>query len=687
MAEGASTTRAAPAARRRPQTRELHGEKSLDDYAWLADRESDEVVAHLEAENRYTEQSLAHTEALRERLFQEIKARVKESDLSVPARKGPWWYVTRTREGEQYEIFARRRGEPNGEEEVLLDCNQLAEASPYFALGALEVSPDHRLLAYSTDTSGAEKYTLHFRDLETGRDLADEIPDTYYGAAFSADSGFFFYTKPDETMRPHEVWRHRIGAPPESDVRVFAEPDERFSLEVEACRSEAFVFITAESKTTCEVWALDAHTPLEEFSCLRPRESGVEYWADARADHFVVLSNLDAKDGALHRAPLDKPDEWSAILAHEPGVKLDGFDVFAEHIVVWCRRGGYGAITILPDEGEAFDLELPEVVRSVEEEENLEYETKQLRFSYESLVTPSSTYEIDLETRATRLLKREPVLGGFDPEDFASSQLLAEAEDGTRVPISLVHHKETPLDGSAPCLLYGYGAYESSSDPWFSISRLSLLERGVVFAIAHVRGGGELGRGWYEQGKLAHKHHSFSDFIACAQQLIHERICDPGRLAARGASAGGLLVGGALNMRPELFAAVVAEVPFVDVVNTMLDPDLPLTATEWEEWGDPRIAEQCRWMRAYAPYENIRKVAYPPLLVTAGLNDPRVQFWEPAKWVARLRAESTGTAPILLKTEMGAGHGGPSGRYDSWRDEAFVLAFLLDALGVQGPSE
>ena len=675
----------APVAHREPAVRELHGETVADPYAWMRERESARVLDHLRAENDHTDACIAHLDALRETVFQEIKSRIQETDLSVPARKGDYWYLTRTEEGRQYAISCRRRGAADGPEEILIDGNVVAGDAEYFAFGLFEVSPDHRVAAYSTDYTGAEEYTLRFRDLETKNDLADEIPRTYYGGAWSKDARFFFYTRPDDAMRPHQLWRHALGSDASEDVLVFQEDDERFFLEVDSSRSGDFLFVTLQSKITTEVWMLDAAHPEGDLRRIREREDGVEYWVEHQRGpgdgRLVILTTLAAPNGRILEAPVEDPGTWRELLAHDPTVKLDGLDAFRDHLVLWCRTDGMSGVKVIARDGAVSELEFDEPVRTVDASHNLEYDTATLRFEYESLVTPDSVYEQDLETGERKLLKRQPVLGHYEPDEWESLREWATATDGTRIPISLVRRRGA--SGAAPLLLYGYGAYEANSDPWFSAGRLSLLERGVTFAIAHVRGGGELGRHWYEQGKLAGKKNSFDDFNACADHLIASGYTAPEKLAARGGSAGGLLVGAAMNRRPELYRAVVAEVPFVDVVNTMLDETLPLTVTEWEEWGNPRLADQYRWLREYAPYENIRDCAYPRLLATAGLNDPRVQYWEPAKWVAALRDRTTGDEPILLKTEMGAGHGGPSGRYDAWRDEALVLAFLLDAFGLE----
>ncbi len=686
----------APSPPRRPVSRTLHGETVVDAYRWMQDRESAEVIAHLRAENRYCDERLAHLSELRETLFQEIRSRIQESDLSVPAPKGPWFYLTRTEEGRQYPVSCRRRGSADGPEEILLDANELAGDSAYFGVGLFEVSPDHALAAWSTDYSGAELYRLRFRDLETKRDLEDAIEGSYYGGAWSADSKSFFYTRPDDAMRPYQLWRHEIGKPGGDDTLVFQEDDERFFLEVDASRSEDWIFVTLQSQTTSEVWMLDAAEPAQPPRCVRPREPGVEYWVDhlrkrsgeksgeqggaGDGGELAILTTLDAPNGRIARAPVSNPSRWEDWVAHREDVKLDGLDAFAAHVVAWYRKQGTSGIAVLPlDGGDPRELSFDEEVRCVDAATNLEYETDRLRFEYESLVTPSSLYEETLTNGERRLLKRQPVLGDYRAEDWEARREWASAADGERIPISLVRPRDAR--GPLPLVLYGYGAYESNTDPWFSAGRLSLLERGVAFAIAHVRGGGELGRRWYEGGKLAAKHNSFGDLIACAEHLVDAGLADGERVAIRGGSAGGLLVAAALNQRPELFRAVVAEVPFVDVVNTLLDETLPLTVTEWEEWGNPALEEQYAWIRAWCPYENTRPTAYPRVLATAGLNDPRVSFWEPAKWVAELRHQSTSGEPVLLKTEMGAGHGGPSGRYDAWREEALVLAFLLDSLG------
>ncbi|HZR13506.1 MAG TPA: S9 family peptidase [Acidimicrobiia bacterium] len=679
-----------PRAERRPVTLRAHDDERVDEWYWLRDRDDPAVVAYLEAENDYARTALAHTDALQQRLFDEIKGRIQETDVSAPVRKGRWDYFTRTIEGLQYAIHGRRRaGAPVGEDEmVLLDENVLAEGHGFFALGALSVNPAQRLLAYSVDFDGSERFEMRFRDLSRGTDLDDVVPDTYYGAAWASDDRTVLYTRPDEAMRPWQVWRHVLGTPAADDVLVHQEDDDRFYLDVERTRTGRYLIITAHSKITTEVWFVPADDPTATPRVVEPRREGVEYvvehhWSRTDGDRFYVVTNDDgAENFKLMLTPVASPGRahWREVVAHRPDVRLDAVDAFADHVVLSERADGLEQLRVmsLRDDSEHL-IEMPEPVYSAGLGANLEFETRTVRYVYTSLATPASSYDYDLDARVSVLVKRQPVLGGYDPTRFRTERLWATSADGTRVPISLVARVDVERTGDAPTLLYGYGSYESSTDPTFSSIRLSLLERGWVFAIAHIRGGGELGRRWYEDGKLLRKRHTFEDFVACAQHLVDERYTSPSRLAARGGSAGGLLVGAVLNERPDLFRAVVAQVPFVDVVTTILDETLPLTVTEWDEWGNPvEDAEVYRYMKSYSPYDNVRAQDYPAILVTAGLNDSRVAYWEPAKWVAKLRATKTDDNVLVLRTEMGAGHGGPSGRYDAWRDEALVLAFLID---------
>jgi oligopeptidase B len=672
-----------PVAKRVPHRTERHGRTVEDDWAWLADRDDPDTLAYLEAENAYADAWFGQHGDLVEAIFSEIKARTQETDLSVPTRKGEWWYLTRTEEGRSYPIHVRRLDDADDAGElVLLDQNAEAEGHPYFSLGAFDVSPSGRLLAWSSDTSGDEVFTMRVRDLETGEDLSDALERTYYGSAWSLDEQHLFYVVPDDAMRPWQVWRHRLGTPQPDDELVLQEDDERFFVDLDLSRSEQFVIITSASRTTSEVHVIPAGAPLTPSRVIEPRRPDHEYAVDHQGDRFVVLTNDGAEDFKVVAAPVDDPSHsWTEVVAHVAGRRIDSLDAFDGFVVLREWFEAMPRIRIVFDDGRERVPAFDEAVHGVDLSSNPEYRTDRIRFELESLVTPRSVYEEAIDGHERVLLRQTPVLGGYDPGDYESVRTWATAPDGTAVPVDVVRKRTTPFDGTAPVVLYGYGAYEQSMAPWFSIARLSLLDRGIVWALAHPRGGGELGRRWYLEGKLLQKHRTFTDFAAAAEHLVEAGFAAADRVAIRGGSAGGLLVGAVVAQRPELPAAVVAEVPFVDVVTTMLDPSLPLTITEWEEWGDPREPEFERAMAAYAPYENVRAEAYPPMLVTAGLNDPRVAYHEPAKWVAKLRATTTGDQPLLLKTELSAGHAGPSGRYEAWREEARVLAFLVAVLG------
>jgi oligopeptidase B len=681
-----SPTPEPPRAPSRPTTLTAHGDDRIDPYYWLRDRDNPEVIAHLEAENEFTKAALAHTEALQEKLYDEIVARIQETDLSAPVRKGDWWYYSRTVEGLQYGINCRKFQTLEAEEQVLLDQNAEAEGHEFFAVGVFDISPDHRLLAYATDTTGAEKYTLRFRDLTTGGDLDDVIDGVYYGSAWSTDNCTLFYVRPDDAMRPYQIWRHVLGTPPSEDALVFQEDDEHFYVGVNLEKDEQVILIHAGSKVTDEFWFLPAAEPAAEPTVIQPRVQDLEYAPDHHGDRFFIVTNHDAVNFRLMEAPVANPglDNWREVIAHRDDVKLDGVDVFADHLVLFERAEALRRIRVMRlADGDIHTIEQPEPVYTAGGGANPEFDSTTLRFGYTSMVTPQSVFDYDIAARTRELVKQQPVLGGYDPAQYVSERIWATAADGERVPISLVHRRDVALDGTAPCLLYGYGSYEHSIDPGFSSLRLNLLDRGFVYAIAHIRGGGEMGRRWYDDGKMLHKRNTFTDFIACAEHLVAERYTSTDRLVIRGGSAGGLLVGAVVNLRPDLFKAVTAHVPFVDCLTTILDETLPLTVTEWEEWGNPKAdPEVYAYMKSYSPYDNVDTKAYPAMFVTGGLNDPRVSYWEPAKWVAKLRATKSDDRTILLKTEMGAGHQGPSGRYDAWKEEALTQAFVLDAVGL-----
>ncbi|MBX3313073.1 MAG: S9 family peptidase [Actinobacteria bacterium] len=692
---------APPRPARRPETRRHHGHEVVDPYAWLRDADDPATLRHLRDENAWTERVTAPLAGLREDLFGEIERRTQEDDTSVPVREGAWWYHQRTEKGRSYPIRVRRADDgtgtaPTGPEHVVLDLNDLVEDGDYLGLGVLDVSPDGNWLAYAVDRSGDERHDLHVRDLRTGEEAPEVLREVSFGFAWAADSATFWYTLQDESSRPDRVLRHVVGADPTDDVLVVHEPDERFHVAVHGSRSQAVAVVSMGSAVTSESWLLDAHAPESDPVLVAAREQDVEYSVAHHPTGLLVVSNHGgAEDFALWRAPLDGTttaprSTWECLIPHRPGTRIDGVEAFADHVVVHGRAGGLTALWHLdPSTGGIRPLATDEPVGTIAPGTNPSFDTDTYRLTYQSLRTPPSVYDEDLRTGERVLRKRLPVLDGFDPADYSTAREWAVADDGTEIPISLVWRTDArPTDGPAPLLLYGYGAYEASMDPWFSIARLSLLDRGVVFAIAHVRGGGELGRRWYEDGKFGHKEHTFTDFVACARHLVAEGTTTPDRLAARGGSAGGLLMGAVANLAPDLFRAIVAEVPFVDPLTTMLDPSLPLTVIEWEEWGDPlHDPAAYDWIAGYSPYENVAEGAHPAILATAGLSDPRVGFHEPAKWVARLRDRSStaGDAsldgrPVLLKVEMGSGHAGPSGRYDAWRDEAFVLAFVLRSI-------
>ncbi|MFI7426197.1 S9 family peptidase [Micromonospora sp. NPDC049836] len=693
----------APVAKRVPSGRTHHGDTVVDEYAWLAAKDDPATIAYLTAENAYTEARTAHLERLRGQLFEETRRRTQETDLSVPTRKDGYWYYTRTVEGQQYGVHCRRAvrdgeqvppisadGAPLDGEEVLLDGNRLAEGHDFFALGAFDVSPDGRWLAYSTDHAGDERFTLRIKDLSTGEVLPDEIPDTFYGTAWSTDASTLFYVTVDDAWRPNRVWRHAVGTPSSEDVVVHQEDDERFWVGVELTRSERFVVIDIHSKITSEVRVIPAGNPTGEPAVVAPRRQGVEYAVEHHGHRFLILHNDGAEDFALAFTSADVPGDWTPLIPHTPGTRLESVDAFENHLVVSLRSNGLTGLRVLPVGGaDPYDIDFPEPLYSVGLDANPEYRTSEVRLRYTSLVTPDSVYDYDLVTRQMVLRKQKPVRPGpdgraYDPADYEQHRDWAVADDGTRVPISLVCRRDTPRDGSAPAVIYGYGSYEASMDPWFSIARLSLLDRGVVFAVAHIRGGGELGRRWYDEGKLLAKKNTFTDFVACARHLVKAGWTGADRLVARGASAGGLLMGAVANLAPDAFTGIVAQVPFVDALTSILDPSLPLTVTEWEEWGNPLDdPEVYAYMKSYTPYENVAAVRYPAILAVTSLNDTRVLYHEPAKWIARLRSVAP-DGDYLLKTEMGAGHGGPSGRYDAWREEAFVNAWILDRLGRAG---
>ena len=668
-----------PIAKVVPRGRTIHGETTIDPYAWLRDRSDPDTVAYLEAENKYTEALMQPTEKLQEELYREILGRIVEDDLSVPVKRDDFYYYVRTEQGKAYPIYCRKRGSVAGQEEILLDGNLLAAGQKYLRIGNYVPSRDHRLLAYSIDVEGDENFTTFVRDLETGALLPDRVERTYYSLEWANDNRTFFYTKLDEAMRPFQVWRHELGST--EDSLVYQEDDGRFSVSLVRSQSNAFLFIDSSSSVTGETLYLNASRPLDAFKVLLPRRQEVEYDAYHHGGHFYIRTNEGAKNFRLMRTPLTSPskENWEEVIPGRADTLIESVAPFADHMVIYERQRGLTQICVRRmSDGSSYYIDFPEPVYSAGGTGNAEYNTTVLRFAYTSLITSHSVFDFDMETRQRELKKQYEVRGGYDSSKYRSERVFAKAADGAEVPISLVYAAECQLDGSNPLLLYGYGAYGASMDPGFNSDRFSLIDRGFVYAIAHIRGGEELGKTWHDDGKLTKKKNTFTDFIACAEHLIAEGFTAKDRLAVIGGSAGGLLMGAVVNMRPDLFRLVVAKVPFVDNLNTGLDPTLPLTIAEYEEWGNPvEDPAAYAYIKSYSPYENVERKAYPAMLVSGGLNDPRVSYWEPAKWVAKLRAFKRNDQVLLLKTDMGSGHFGPSGRYARIREVAFDYAFLL----------
>jgi len=677
----------------------LHGDRRVDHYAWLRHKENPEVIAYLKVENAYTDSILKPTEKFQEKLYQEMLGRILQTDLSVPYKLRGYLYFTRTEEGRQYAFHCRRRDADGSTEELLLDLNLLAEGHPFLGLGSFEVSEDNQLLSYSIDNTGFRQYVLQVRDLRTGTTSPERF-ERVTSAAWASDNRTLFYTVEDETTkRSHRLYRHVLGSA-EPDPLLYEETDERFRIEVERTRSGAFLLLTIASHTASEVRFLRADQPTGEFRLVAPREDNHEYYADhhpgpapnATDEVFYIRTNSGGRTFRLTTAPVTDPrrEFWREIIPNRPDVMLAAAEVFQTHLVLFEREGGLPFLRIvdLTADGPSalaasHRIEFAEPAYNAAIGENPEFGATQVRFQYESFVTPRSIFDYDVRTRERSLRKQQPVLGGYDPSQYASERLHATAPDGTRVLLSIVYRRDTPRDGSAPLLLYGYGSYGISISVNFSSNRLSLLDRGVVYAVAHIRGGGELGKSWHDAGRLKQKRNTFTDFIAAAEHLIEQRYTTPEKLVIEGGSAGGLLMGAVTNMRPDLFSIVISQVPFVDVLNTMLDASLPLTVGEYEEWGNPQIAEDYFYIKSYCPYTNLERKPYPAILAKTGLNDSQVMYWEPAKYVAKMRTLKTDSNPLLLKINMGAGHGGASGRYDYLREIALDYAFFLTHLGIK----
>jgi oligopeptidase B len=671
-----------PVADRRPVELTIHDHTRVDNYYWLRERDNPEVIRYLESENDYTSAVLKHTEELQEELFKEIIGRIKQTDESVPYLDNGYYYYTRYEEGGEFPVYCRKPGNPDGREEIMLDVNKMAQGHGYYNISGLSISPDNRILAFGIDSVGRRKYALRFKDLETGELLPDVIPETNGYAAWANDSKTLYYTvQNDVTLRSEKVFRHKLGNDPGNPGLVYYEEDETFRVGVFTTKSKEYIMIVSTSILSSEYRYKNANNPSGDFVVFTPREKEMRYSVDHHGDKFYVLTNLDARNFRLMETPVGSPgkDDWKELVPHRENVLLSGIEIFNDHLVLSERKDGLRQLYIHNwHNGTGNYIEFPEEVYTAAVSVNPDFDSDMLRFSYSSLTTPNSVFDYNMKTGDRLLLKQDEVLGDFNPGNYQSRRLYAPAADGTKIPVSLVYRKGLKMDGFNPLLLYAYGSYGISIDPQFSSVRLSLIDRGFVFAIAHIRGGQEMGRYWYEEGKLLNKMNTFTDFNDCAQFLIDKKYTSPDNLFAQGGSAGGLLIGVAVNLNPDLYRGVIAAVPFVDVVTTMLDDSIPLTTGEYDEWGNPNEPDYYDYMLSYSPYDQVKRQNYPAMLVTAGLHDSQVQYWEPAKWVAKLREYKTDDNPLLLYTNMEAGHGGAAGRYQRYKEIALEYAFLLD---------
>ncbi len=676
----------APVAEKIPLERTIHGDTVVDNYYWMIDYfkegpDSTKVIDYLNTENAYLDTMMSGTKEFQETLFKEMRARIKEKDESVPYFKNGYFYYTRTEDGKQYFKYCRKKGSLDATEEILLDVDKMAEGHPYFSATGFSISPDNKLMAFGVDTVSRREYTIFIKNLETGALYTEEIKGTTGAVAWANDNKTFFYTaKNPVTLLTEKIKKHELGTDVRMDPVVYEEKDNSNYIGVARAKSGKFIYIYSGATTSSETRFISADKPSDLFQVFQPRMKDVLYEVTALEDRFLILTNRDALNFKVMECPLDKTDieHWKEVIPHRKDVLLEGIDEFKDFIVVSERKNGLTQLNIRSlRNGEEHYLDFGEAAYTAYTQANVEYNTSIVRYGYTSLTTPSSTFDYDMVEKKKTLLKQQEVLGGYDPKAYVTERLYAKAEDGVRIPISLVYKKGFERNGSAPLLLYGYGSYGASMDPTFSSPRLSLLDRGFVFAIAHIRGGQEMGRQWYEDGKMMKKKNTFTDFISCGKYLINKQYTSKGHLYAQGGSAGGLLMGAVMNMAPDLWNGIIAQVPFVDVVNTMLDETIPLTTNEFDEWGNPKNKEAYFYMKSYSPYENIEAKAYPNMLVTTGLHDSQVQYFEPAKWVAKLRATKTDKNVLLLKTEMDFGHGGASGRFDYLKDIALNYAFLL----------
>lgn len=673
-----------PSAAKKPQIFEKFGDRRSDDYFWLREKSNPEVIDYLKAENAYTQAVLAPLKDFQDALYKDMLSRIKETDENVPYRKGEYWYYSRTEQGKQYSIYCRKKGSLDAKEEIVLDLNEFGRDNKFVGLGAYDVSPNGKMLAYSTDFTGFRQYTLRFKDLETGKILDDKAERVTSVAWANDNQTVFFVTEDATTKRSDRLFRHKLGSGKAAE-ELYNEKDELYGIGVDVTRSKGFVTLTSESSETNETWLLDANKPDGKFESYLPRKENIKYHIDHAGKELFIVINDKGRNFRLVTAPEGKADrkQWKELIPHRTNVKLDGVDMFKDFFVVVEKSGGLPQLRVFDMKTRrAHSMAFPEPAYDASPGQNAEFNTALYRFNYGSLVTPNSVFDYDVAKRERILKKQQPVLGGYETRDYQSERITATARDGTKVPISLVYKKSLKKNGPQPTLLYGYGSYGVSMPLSFRSSRLALLDRGVIFAIAHIRGGGEMGKRWHDDGKMMKKMNTFTDFIASAEHLVARKYTESKQLAIQGGSAGGLLMGAVTNLRPDLFKAVVSQVPFVDVMNTMLDASLPLTVGEYLEWGNPNQEKAYKYMRSYSPYDNLEKKAYPAMLVETSLNDSQVMYWEPAKYVARLRTLKTDSNPLLLKTVMEAGHGGASGRYDALKEAAITYSFVLSQLGI-----
>lgn len=683
MSDAALAVTQPPMADRHPKEITVHGDTRIDPYFWLREESNPKVIDYLKSENAYTQAWMQDTEALQGSLYKEMVSYLIEDDQSVPRKKGDYYYYSRTEKGKNYRIYCRRKGSMEAPEQVILNLNELAKGHDYLSLGVYEVSPNQRYLAYSLDTSGAESYTLRVKDLESGKDLPDTVEGTYYSAEWAADNQTLFYNVIDAANRPFKVFRHTLGEDPKQDVLVHHEPDERFNLGISKTSSEAYLILDLESNTTSENLYIPADQPTAKPVMIQPRTQDLEYSVQHHGNHFLIHTNDQATDFRVVKAPIAQPgrEHWQELVPQRENARLSSVQVFKDYLAMIYRTDARMLVESLDlKTGKRSEIRFPDSVASIWPGGEPDFANNTLRVAYASLVTPWSVFDVQLNSQQLTLKKQDQIQG-YNPADYVMERHYATASDGTKIPLTLVYRKGLKKDGKNPAYLYSYGSYGVSTDPDFSSNVIALLKRGFVYTIAHIRGGQEMGRKWYDNGKLLNKRNTFTDFIAVGDYLVQEGFTNPRQLAIEGGSAGGLLMGAVTNLRPDLFQAVIADVPFVDALNTMLDPTLPLTVIEYEEWGNPNEKVYYDYIKSYSPYDNVKAQDYPNMLVLGGLNDPRVKYWEPAKLVAKLRTVKTDDNILLLKTNMAAGHSGASGRYDALKEEAFKYAFILKALG------